>query len=581
MDNSRQTCTLRYIIRHVSKFKFSAALMLFGGIFCCIKDCITEYIFKLIIDTCVMSEINIHTIYKYSGIYIGLILIDEFLYRIGHYFVTVRMVPLMRANIILECINSLNLRSYNPKEDKLSGEFAAKVKDISDELPNMVTAFIDQGVLRIVGILFSVATLFIAHWIFGFILLTWLLIFTALSYFTGVKVIDYARNYANASATISGKITDILSNALSVKLFAAHKYEILRMGNNLKDTVKKEKILQRTYSLFFMLYNISTVILKAVSLFFLCHGLLNNYATAGDFYIVISIITQVEQYATLLFLDFNNIIKTFGRISKALVDIMKEEQIIDIPKAIDLTIKKGEICFNNITFGYSEDKIILKNFSLHIKGGEKIGIVSQSGVGKSTLINLLLRLYNLIEGSIEIDGQDISKITQNSLRNNIGVIPQEPILFNRSIRDNILYGNFEATDEQIIEAAKHAHVHEFIINLPLGYATLAGERGSRLSGGQRQRIVIARAILKNTPILILDEATSALDAATEDDIEESIAKLSTRSTTIVISHRLCNLIDMHRIIVIGKEGIMTQGSHEELLKICPLYIELWKAQTGT
>jgi ABC-type multidrug transport system fused ATPase/permease subunit len=253
--------------------------------------------------------------------------------------------------------------------------------------------------------------------------------------------------------------------------------------------------------------------------------------------------------------------------------------MIDIPNAKPLKLKNGLIEFKNVTFNYSNNNLF-KNKTVTINSKEKVGLVGFSGSGKTSFVNLITRLYDIEDGEISIDSQNIRYVTQDSLRSNISVIPQESILFHRTIKENILYGNKEASFEEVIEAAKFAHIHDFIMELSNGYDSLCGERGNNLSGGQRQRIIIARAILKNSPILILDEATSSLDTQTEEMIQESLNYLMKNKTVIVIAHRLTTLLNMDRLFVFDKGAIVESGTHEKLINDGKIYKKLWKSQVN-
>ncbi len=258
-------------------------------------------------------------------------------------------------------------------------------------------------------------------------------------------------------------------------------------------------------------------------------------------------------------------------------------EITDIPDAKPLVVDHGKIACKNVTFSYTDstnDDTVFKNLNLTIRAGEKIGLVGHSGGGKSTLTRLLLRFDDISGGSISIDGQDIKNVTQTSLREQISYVPQEPLLFHRTIRENIAYGNMDLPREEIEKAAKLAYAHDFIVQLSEGYETIVGERGVKLSGGQRQRIAIARAMLKNAPILVLDEATSALDSESEKFIQKALWELMEDRTAVVIAHRLSTIQKMDRIIVLGKGKILEQGSHAELIKQDGLYAKLWAHQSG-
>lgn len=275
--------------------------------------------------------------------------------------------------------------------------------------------------------------------------------------------------------------------------------------------------------------------------------------------------------------EFN---KAIGRCKQSLVALMSGLEIKDKADAAPLKVNQGQINFHNVKFHYKGNEALFEKKSIEIQAGQKVGLVGYSGGGKSTFVNLILRLYDVTDGVIFIDGHDIRDVTQDSLHESIALIPQDPTLFQRSLMENIRYGNTNATDEEVIDAAKEAHAHEFIEKLPEGYASLVGERGVKLSGGQRQRIAITRAILKNAPILILDEATSQLDSLTENLIQQTLWELMQRKTTIVIAHRLSTLLKMDRILVFDKGKIVEDGRHDELLIKNGLYKHLWDAQVG-
>jgi ATP-binding cassette subfamily B protein len=278
--------------------------------------------------------------------------------------------------------------------------------------------------------------------------------------------------------------------------------------------------------------------------------------------------------------DFSQLSKSFGKITQALRTITLPVDIQDHPHARSLSVSKGEIAFKNVRFHYKGATPLFENKTVVIQPGQKVGLVGFSGSGKTTFVNLILRLFDVTHGQILIDGQDIRMVTQDSLHEAIGVIPQDPSLFNRTLRENIRYGRLSATDADVELAARKAHAHSFIKDLPNQYDTAVGERGIKLSGGQRQRIAIARVVLKNAPILILDEATSQLDSITETLIQESIEDLMQNKTTLVIAHRLSTLLHMDRILVFDKGKIIQDGTHQELMAQNGLYKTLWEAQVG-
>jgi ATP-binding cassette subfamily B protein len=300
----------------------------------------------------------------------------------------------------------------------------------------------------------------------------------------------------------------------------------------------------------------------------------------GDFALVFILNFSLFENMYHMSYQLQDFVINCGTVNQALKLLELPREIQDKPNARDLIIKKGKIIFNNVRFSYTDSKELFKNKSIILKAGQKVGLVGHSGGGKTTFCNLISRLFDITSGQILIDGQDIKGVKQDSLRRAISMIPQDPLLFHRTIKENISYGKLDGTDGEIIEVAKKAHAHEFITKLPKGYESLVGERGVKLSGGQRQRIVIARAILKNSPIVILDEATSQLDSVTEKKIQEALKELMTGKTAIVIAHRLSTLLGMDRILVFDQGKIIEDGTHQELFKKRGVYKTLWDTQVG-
>jgi ATP-binding cassette subfamily B protein len=301
---------------------------------------------------------------------------------------------------------------------------------------------------------------------------------------------------------------------------------------------------------------------------------------------VIFVTFNYYAYVTRVLWEFN---RTYRNIENAISEAAQYTALLLTPSAlqeqndpIDLNITNGEIDFKDVDFDYdgNKDDPLFRRFNLHIKPGEKLALVGHSGGGKTTITKLLLRFADVTRGELLIDGQNIAHGRLRDLRDNIAFVPQEPIMFHRSIRDNIRYGKLDATDEEVVAAARQANAHDFIAKLPLGYDTLVGERGVKLSGGQRQRIAIARAIIKDAPILVLDEATSALDSESEKLIQEALWKLMDDHTAVVIAHRLSTIQRMDRIVVLDSGSIAEQGSHRELLGNDGIYARLWKHQSG-
>jgi ABC-type multidrug transport system fused ATPase/permease subunit len=301
--------------------------------------------------------------------------------------------------------------------------------------------------------------------------------------------------------------------------------------------------------------------------------------TTGSLVFVLSLLMGMAYQLLFLGNAFQGGSQQFGQLKDAIGELLVPHDIVDSVDAKSLVVARGEVAFTGITFAYGESTVF-ENFSCVVKAGERLGLVGPSGAGKSTFVSLLLRQQDITSGAILIDGQDIRNVTQDSLRAAISIVPQEPALFHRTIRENIAYGKPDATDDEVIAVAKKAQAHDFISALPDGYNTLVGERGVKLSGGQKQRIAIARAMLKNAPILILDEATSALDSESEVEIQKALHALMAGKTVIAIAHRLSTLREMDRIIVLEQGVITEDGTHETLKDYGGTYARLWQHQAG-
>lgn len=393
------------------------------------------------------------------------------------------------------------------------------------------------------------------------------------------KIKTASEERANANSTLSGKLVDSLSNYAIVKSFSgAHREEkYLDPHRNKKiNTSRRFGFLNR---LFWGIPGTLWSLFFGGTLFFCSMLYYRGEMTIADIVFTVGVFFSVMGSIGVLINRIPDIIDKVSSASKSYKELVSVVDVADIDNAPDINVPHGAIEFRNISFKYRK-KYVLRDFNLKIKPGERVGIVGLSGAGKTTLVNLLMRFYDPNSGAVLIDGQNIANVSQNSLRENISYIPQEPTMFNRTIRENIEYGRPGATLKEIKEAAIDASADEFIKTTDKKYDSIVGDRGIKLSGGQRQRIAIARAFLKNAPILILDEATSALDSETEIAIQKSFDKLSSGHTTLVVAHRLSTLRNMDRIIVLDQGRVIESGTHNSLLRKKGLYAKLWKMQSG-
>jgi ATP-binding cassette subfamily B protein len=390
----------------------------------------------------------------------------------------------------------------------------------------------------------------------------------------------YRQERKEIRSDIFGEIADSLTNSLVVKTFAKEARELKHINEH---SEKHRKIYIKDINIIMKegtFRNLVTVVFQVIVIGLSITLVKNGKIELGA---AIFALTYLQRVAAQIFTlgdivnGYDNAFLEAAPITKMLLE---SNQVNDRKNAPRLHIEKGVIQFENARFKYEDGKLAIDNLNLHINPGEKIGIVGQSGAGKTTITKLLLRFDDLDSGSIKIDNQSISEVTQTSLRSSLAYVPQEPLLFHRSLAENIGYSRDDFTIEEIIEAAKKAHAHEFINEMPKKYETIVGERGVKLSGGQRQRIAIARAILKDAPILVLDEATSALDSGSEKLIQDALNKLMKNRTSIVIAHRLSTIQKMDRIIVLDKGRVIEEGSHKALLLKNGTYAKLWAHQSG-
>lgn len=386
---------------------------------------------------------------------------------------------------------------------------------------------------------------------------------------------------AEAQSAQTGYLADSVSNVTAVKAFAAGKYEQDRFYDVLTHSRRMSRksihatMIRETYS------SMVTSTIGVSALLIAIFGASVLDANIATLFLIVSYTANIGERLW----EFQNVLRNFNRGLGDASDMVKileiKPGIPDPKKPEDIKIVRGAIAITDMTFTHSENNdALFKNLNMRVKAGEKVGLVGRSGSGKTTLTKLLLRFSDIDSGIIKIDGQDITSIAQDDLRSHIAYVPQEPLLFHRTLAENIAYGRPDASQKEIEEIAKLAHAHEFIELLPKKYETLVGERGVKLSGGQRQRVAIARAILKNAPILLLDEATSALDSESEELIQDALWKLMENRTAIVIAHRLSTIQKMDRILVMDAGKIIEEGSHKELIRANGPYAELWNRQSG-
>ncbi|WP_193176413.1 ABC transporter ATP-binding protein [Oricola nitratireducens] len=415
--------------------------------------------------------------------------------------------------------------------------------------------------------------------------LVWLVFYAGLLRYYLPKMRAISEAQSNARSSMTGRIVDSYTNIMTVKLFAHSGREEAYAREAMDDFLQTVHPQMRYTTMLNTGLDVSnSVLLFAVGAIGIWSWMAGS-ASVGAMAVSIGLVLRLEGMAHWVMWELAGLFENIGMAEDGMGTIARPRSVTDQSGAKTLEVKQGRIAFEHIRFHYGKENGVIEDLNLTVAPGEKVGLVGRSGAGKSTLMNVLLRLYDLEGGRILIDGQDIAGVTQDSLRSQIGVVTQDTSLLHRSVRDNIAYGKPDATDEEIIAAAKRANAHDYILDLVdlegrKGYDAHVGERGVKLSGGQRQRIAIARVFLKNAPVLVLDEATSALDSEVESAIQENLYDLMEGKTVIAIAHRLSTISSLDRLVVLDKGAIVEEGTHEELAKSDGLYAQLWARQSG-
>ena len=470
-------------------------------------------------------------------------------------------------------------------QDEFAGRVSAKVMQTALAVRDTVMTIADM--LVYVAVYFITSGLVLAALDSWLLLpfLIWIVLFGTILKLFIPRLAKTAERQADARSLMTGRVTDAYSNIATVKLFSHGAREAAYAKRSMEEfmlTVHAQMRLATSLDTLTYTMNIFLILSTAV-----LGVILWQYGQVGVGAIATAtaMTLRVNGLSRWIMWESARLFENIGTVNDGMSTLTKPHTIVDKPNCPPLKVKKGEIQFNDITFAYDPTKPLLNHFNLTIKPGEKVGLIGRSGAGKSTIVNLLLRFYEAQQGTITIDGQNVSDVQQESLRSQIGLVTQDTSLLHRSVRDNIIYGRPSATDEEMMRAAERAEAANFIPFLSdaqgrKGYDAHVGERGVKLSGGQRQRIAIARVMLKDAPILLLDEATSALDSEVEAAIQESLDKMMENKTVIAIAHRLSTIAAMDRLIVLDKGKIVEQGTHAELLEQNGLYAKLWKHQSG-
>jgi ATP-binding cassette, subfamily B, bacterial len=573
-----------FILFFLSKHKLKIVCMFFVSVVLAFDLSIRPYMIKLIIDIVASYNQNMKNLTHVLFFPVLGYLISMLTLTIAFRFydaIRLSMLPQIQANITSNMLRYVGSHSHNFFQNNMSGEIASQIKEMTLGIKEIIKLSIDKFFAHFLSLFIASITLFTVHPLLCMILIAWTCFFLIITVKLSKQSGQLAEELAKQQNMVHGKIVDSLSNNMSVKLFTKQDQEIKTINLALNSQVQADKNLEWCMLKIRAVQSFSVIIMITLLLIVLIYAKQYGFVTIGDFALTISLSLSISEVIWNISDDFVTFSESVGRCKQALGLIKIEHEIIDKGDAYDIKNLNGEIIFDKVNFAFNDKQKIFNDLSIKIHPKEKIGIIGFSGVGKTTLVNLITRIFDVQSGRILIDGHNIRNITQKSLRQNISFIPQETILFHRSLRENIVYGSEHATENEIYSAAQKAYAHDFIISTEHGYDTIAGDRGIKLSGGQKQRIAIARAFLKNTSILIMDEATSALDSETESCIQDSLQNLMKNKTVIVIAHRLSTLKTMDRILIFDNGQIIADGTHQTLIQISNVYKKLWDAQVGS
>lgn len=489
--------------------------------------------------------------------------------------------PRVVTDLANTCFDYLHHHSYSFFLNRFVGSIVRRANRFSDAFEGIADRILLDLFPMLLRTGITVAVLWYWHPLLGILLFVWTIIFFSLNYAFALYKLKHDAAVAAADTEVTGQLADSITNNVNVKIFTSFKHELARFRTL---TDKQRRLWTFTWRLSTGIEGFQgalMITLEFLVMYFAIRLWSAGVLTLGDF-------ALIQGYLVGMFRRLWDFWRVLRDIYKKLADaqemteiLMRPHDVQDKPQAYELDIGKGLVEFRDVSFTYTKTRNVITHFNLTVKPGEKVGLVGPSGAGKSTLVSLIFRFFDVQEGEIRVDGQNIVDVTQDSLRKNVALVPQDPLLFHRTLMENIRYGRRDATDEEVKAAARDAHCDDFVARLPQGFETYVGERGIKLSGGERQRVAIARAILKNAPILVLDEATSSLDSHSEGLIQDALSRLMQGRTTIVIAHRLSTIMKMDRIVVVRQGQVHEIGTHAELLAMSDgLYKKLWELQAG-
>jgi len=581
-DNTKKT--LQYFWRAGLKYKVSGFFNLFSVVLAVIIGVIAPLYYKDFFNILANSGLDkaeaVFALIKILVIIAVLGLLEWAFWRVSD-FAVAHFESHAIADLNSQCFEYLHKHSSSFFNNNFVGSLVKRVKWFGKAFENITDKLTWSITPLIVSIIAIAFILFRQSFFIGLGIIAWIAIFLFFNFLFAKYKLKYDIRRAEKETETTGILADTITNHSNVSLFNGFSKEANFFKSKMEEWRKLTIFTWNLGNVFHALQGFLMVVLEIGIMYGAIVLWKRGILTVGDFVLLQSYLISIFHRVW----DFSKVIRTIyeslADAEEMTVILETPHEIQDIPKAKKLLVNKGVVEFKNVDFYYNKTRLVLQNFNLAIKSGEKVALIGPSGSGKTTVAKLILRVHEVAAGEILIDSQNVAKITQDSLRVNIAFVPQEPLLFHRTLMENIRYGRFTATDKEVLLASRMAQCDEFIRVLPEGYNTYVGERGVKLSGGERQRVAIARAILRNAPILILDEATSSLDSASELLIQKAINELMKNKTVLVIAHRLSTIRQMDRILVIDKGKIVEEGTHQQLTKfVHGEYQRLWNLQAG-
>jgi len=519
------------------------------------------------------ADVLTHPVSLFAGL-----LVLELCFTRGATGLHIRVMPRQRRRVTHTVYAYLQQHSHRFISSEFAGALAHRVSEVAMGVSQTLSILLFDLIPLVVTLSLATVLLWTASSLLAIFMLSWSVIFLVTCYHLAKRSHPLAQQHSAARSTSTGKVVDAVTNLTNIRLFARHDYEHDYLGSYLDREVSAASRSFGYMEKIRWFQSSSGTLLKIGILLLSLHLWRSGQISIATFVMATSLSLLIINDVSSLSRRFLEFFEATGNIANGVRTLIRPHDVVDKPGAGKLAVGRGDVEFRGVGFGYLPGQPIFENLNIVIPAGQRVGLVGASGSGKSTLLNLLLRLYDVGSGQVLIDGQDVRDVTQRSLHQQIGLIPQEPGLFHRSIRENIHYGRLDASLDEVQDAIHRAGASAFIEAMEQGYDSLVGERGVKLSGGQRQRIAIARVLLKNAPILVMDEATSSLDSITERFIQDKLDEIMAGKTVIVVAHRLSTIAHLDRIIVFDKGRIVEDGSHQELLRKRGHYHRLWSRQ---